>query len=597
MITATGPTPRPTRWSKRQPVRGLSGLLLALSLAACATAPPVNPPARAPAPGPVAPAPASVYTPPAPVTSVPAIPLTLHYERVAFDSLPGWRDDDAAAALQAFLGSCVALKNKPDWQAVCERALAPPLREARAARQFFESQFEPWRVAYDDETGRRSETGLITGYYEPVLRGARKPGGGYNTPLYGVPDDLLSIELSDLYPQLKGERVRGRVQGRKVVPYPERAVIDSNPALRGKELVWVDDALDAFLLQVQGSGRVQLPDGQVIRVAYADQNGQPYKAIARYLVQRGELSVEQATVPGLRQWLAAHPQRLQEVLNSNPSVVFFREDKLADARLWPKGALGVPLTAGRSVAIDPRNLPLGAPLFLATNEPGGGPALQRLVMAQDTGGAIRGVVRADLFWGLGAQAGERAGNMREQGRLWLLWPKGQPLPAAGPGVAAAATSTGANQTVALQSLLQQQTQTTGRRFVIDPKVPAQLRVGNGSVTGSWPAVRSVLRGNGLAAYTTGGITSVVPDSDIRNQPLPVVTADDAAIADDEWVTRTVAVRYLDAAQLVPVLRPLLPQAGQLSAVPGGNALLLVDRYANTRRLIATLREIDKPPAR
>ena len=597
MITATGPTPRPTRWSKRQPVRGLSGLLLALSLAACATAPPVNPPARAPAPGAVAPAPASVYTPPAPVTSVPAIPLTLRYERVPFDSLPGWRADDAAAALQAFLGSCVALKNKPDWQSVCERALAPALRETGGARQFFESQFEPWRVAYDDESGRRSETGLITGYYEPVLRGARKPGGGYNTPLYGVPDDLLTIELSDLYPQLRGERVRGRVQGRKVVPYPDRAVIDSNPALRGKELVWVDDALDAFLLQVQGSGRVQLPDGQVIRVAYADQNGQPYKAIARYLVQRGELTVEQATVPGLRQWLAAHPQRLQEVLNSNPSVVFFREEKLIDARLGPKGALGVPLTAGRSVAIDPRNLPLGAPLFLATNEPGGGPALQRLVMAQDTGGAIRGVVRADLFWGLGTQAGERAGNMREQGRLWLLWPKGQPLPAAGPGVAAAATSTAATQAVALQSLLQQQTQTTGRRFVVDPKVPAQLRVNNGSETGSWDAVLAVLRGNGLAAYTTGGITSVVPDSDIRNQPLPVVTVDDAAIADDEWVTRTVAVRYLDAAQLVPVLRPLLPQAGQLSAVPGGNALLLVDRYANTRRLIATLREIDKPPAR
>jgi general secretion pathway protein D len=164
-------------------------------------------------------------------------------------------------------------------------------------------------------------------------------------------------------------------------------------------------------------------------------------------------------------------------------------------------------------------------------------------------------------------------------------------------VAAAATSTGANQTVALQSLLQQQTQTTGRRFVIDPKVPAQLRVGNGSDTGSWPAVLSVLRGNGLAAYTTGGITNVVPDTDIRNQPLPVVTADDAAIADDEWVTRTVAVRYLDATQLLPVLRPLLPQAGQLSAVPGSNTLLLVDRYANTRRLIATLREMDKPPAR
>ena len=593
MITATGPIPSSPCRLKRVPVRGVSGLLLALTLAACASAPPAShPPAAA-----VTPVPASVPTPPVPVVSVPAVPLTLRYERVPFDSLPGWREDDAAAALQAFLGSCVALKNKPDWQSVCERALAAPLREARAARQFFESQFEPWRVAYDDETGRRSETGLITGYYEPVLRGARKPGGAYTTPLYGVPDDLLTVELSDLYPQLKGERVRGRVQGRKVVPYPERAAIDNNPALRGKELLWVDDALDAFLLQVQGSGRVQLPDGQVIRVAYADQNGQPYKAIARYLVQRGELTVEQATVPGLRQWLAAHPQRLQEVLNSNPSVVFFREEKLVDARLGPKGALGVPLTAGRSVAIDPRNLPLGAPLFLATREPGGGAALQRLVMAQDTGGAIRGVVRADLFWGLGAQAGERAGNMREQGRLWLLWPKGQPLPAAGPGVAAAASNSAATQNLTLQTLLQQQTQATGRRFVVDPKVSAQLRVVSGSETGSWPAVLAVLRGNGLAAYTTGGITNVVSDADIRSQPLPVVTADDAAIADDEWVTRTVAVRYLDAAQLVPVLRPLLPQAGHLSAIVGSNALLIVDRYANTRRLIATLREMDKPPAR
>jgi len=593
VITATGPIPSSPCRLKRVPVRGVSGLLLALTLAACASAPPAShPPAAA-----VTPVPASVPTPPVPVVSVPAVPLTLRYERVPFDSLPGWREDDAAAALQAFLGSCVALKNKPDWQSVCERALAAPLREARAARQFFESQFEPWRVAYDDETGRRSETGLITGYYEPVLRGARKPGGAYTTPLYGVPDDLLTVELSDLYPQLKGERVRGRVQGRKVVPYPERAAIDNNPALRGKELLWVDDALDAFLLQVQGSGRVQLPDGQVIRVAYADQNGQPYKAIARYLVQRGELTVEQATVPGLRQWLAAHPQRLQEVLNSNPSVVFFREEKLVDARLGPKGALGVPLTAGRSVAIDPRNLPLGAPLFLATREPGGGAALQRLVMAQDTGGAIRGVVRADLFWGLGAQAGERAGNMREQGRLWLLWPKGQPLPAAGPGVAAAASTSAATQNVTLQTLLQQQTQATGRRFVVDPKVSAQLRVVSGSETGSWPAVLAVLRVNGLAAYTTGGITNVITDADIRSQPLPVVTADDAAIADDEWVTRTVAVRYLDAAQLVPVLRPLLPQAGHLSAIVGSNALLIVDRYANTRRLIATLREMDKPPAR
>jgi general secretion pathway protein D len=187
--------------------------------------------------------------------------------------------------------------------------------------------------------------------------------------------------------------------------------------------------------------------------------------------------------------------------------------------------------------------------------------------------------------------------MRQQGKLWLLWPKGRQLPAPGPGVAPAATATSATQTVVLQSLLQQQTQASGRRFVVDPKVPGQLRLGNGTDTGSWAAVLGVLRGNGIAAFTAGGITNLVPDADIRTQPLPVITTDDAAIADDEWVTRSIALRYLDAAQLVPVLRQLLPQQGQLSAVPGSNALLLVDRYANTRRLIATLREMDKPPTR
>jgi type II secretory pathway component GspD/PulD (secretin) len=247
--------------------------------------------------------------------------------------------------------------------------------------------------------------------------------------------------------------------------------------------------------------------------------------------------------------------------------------------------------------VDPRNLPLGAPLFLSTTVPVSNAALQRLVMAQDTGGAIRGVVRADLFEGLGEAAGERAGLMRQQGKLWLLWPKGRPLPAPGPGVAPAAASTAATQPVALQSLLQQQSQVTGRRFVVDPKVPAQLRVTNGTDTGSWAAVLAVLRGNGLAAFTAGGITNVVPDTDIRSQPLPVISTDDATIADDEWVTRTVAVRYLDATQLLPVLRPLLPQSAHLAVVPGSNALLVVDRYANTRRLIATLQEMDKPPAR
>ena len=564
-------------------------------LAGCATAPP--PPSTAPHPpaATVLPATPSVARPQLP--AAPAAPLTLRWQRADWSALEGWSSDDMTPAWQAFLSGCGALKVKPDWQAVCTQALQQPQRDGRAVRQFFETQFEPWRIAYDDEQGRFSDSGLITGYYEPVLRGSRKSTGVYNTPLHAVPDDLLSVELGDLYPSLKGERVRGRLQGRKVVPYPDRSVLEGSSSLRGKELVWVDDAVDAFFLQVQGSGRVILPDGKVIRLAYADQNGQPYRAIARYLIQRGELSVEQATAPGLREWLRNHPQRLAEVLNTNPSVVFFREEPINDPALGPKGALGVPLTAGRSVAVDPRNLPLGAPLFLSTTVPVSNAPLRRLVMAQDTGGAIRGVVRADLFEGLGAAAGERAGLMRQQGKLWLLWPKGRALPAPGPGVAVAATATPATQTLTLQSLLQQQSQATGRRFVIDPKVPAQLRVGTGSDTGGWAAALAVLRGNGVAAFTVGGITNLVLDTEIRTQPLPVITADDASIADDEWVTRSIALRYLDATQLVPVLRPLLPQQGQLSAVPGGNALLVVDRYANTRRLLATLREMDKPPTR
>jgi membrane-bound lytic murein transglycosylase A len=577
-------------------------LLLAASLLLAACAPPAVKPtgiARPPASAaPPAPTPASVSAPaPAPPTSAapkPTADATPRYERAAWSALDGWTSDDHAAAWRAFIAGCGTLKARADWKQVCELALQTPRRDARAARQFFEAQFEPWRVAYDDEKGLRSETGLITGYYEPQLRGARKPGGAYTTPLYGVPDDLLTVDFGDVYPQLRGERLRGRLQGRRVLPYYERATLAANAALRGKELVWVDDAVDAFFLQVQGSGRVQLPNGEVLRLAYADQNGQPYKAIGRYLVQQGELTVEQATAPGLRQWLATHPQRLQEVLNANPSVVFFKEEKLADPSVGPKGALGVPLTAGRSIAVDPRNLPLGAPLFLATTEPGTTQPLTRLVMAQDTGGAIRGVVRADLFWGLGPEAGDRAGNMRQQGRLWLLWPRERRLPPPGPGVAPPAPTSSAE----LQAVLAQVTQATGRQFLVDRQVPAQLRLGTVDVASiDYPLLLAILRNNALAAVTLQGVVNIVPDANIRSYALPTVLEDDPAMADDEWVTRLVKLNQLDPGRAVSALRPLLPQQGELAAVPGSNTLILVDRYGNSRRLIELLRTLDPPAAK
>jgi membrane-bound lytic murein transglycosylase A len=225
--------------------------------------------------------------------------------------------------------------------------------------------------------------------------------------------------------------VRGRLQGRRITPYPERAQLADGRQLAGKELVWVDNPVDAFFLQIQGSGRVQLPDGSTLRLAFADVNGHPYRPIGRYLVERGELTAEQVASLNMRRWLAEHPERQGEVFNYNPSVVFFREEKITDPALGPNGAMGLPLTPGRSLAIDPRQLPLGAPLYLATAHPQSGEPLERLMFGQDTGGAIRGALRADFYWGTGPDAGATAGSMRHQGAFWLLWPADQPLPVPG----------------------------------------------------------------------------------------------------------------------------------------------------------------------
>jgi len=349
---------------------------------------------------------------------------------VQWSHVPGWSDDALTEAWPALLSSCAA-RMPADWRDSCIAARAISREDAVAQRKWMESSLRAWRISVGVPGQKATDTGRITGYYEPILNGARTRGGVYQTPLYAVPDDLLTIELGDLYPALKGERVRGKLQGRRVVPYPDRAQLADGKALAGKELVWVDSPIDAFFLQIQGSGRIQLADGTTVRMAYADVNGQPYKAVGRALVEKGDLTLEQSNSTNIRQWLADHPDRQAEVLNSNPSVVFFREEKITDPNLGPRGAQGVPLTPGRSVAIDPRILPLGVPLFLATTDPVSGQPLRRLVLGQDTGGAIRGAIRADLFFGSGTEAGERAGRMRADGRMWLLWPRDRVPPGAG----------------------------------------------------------------------------------------------------------------------------------------------------------------------
>ncbi len=398
-------------------------LFVAGFLVACKSTVPLDPGPTAPATTPT-PVPSSTPTPvitPVPTTPrvPPANPLD-NYKATSFDKLPGWNKDDLREVLPAFNNSCIVLIKKPEWKEVCTIARTLAVSDRAAVRTFFETFLVPHLVT----TADGNETGLVTGYYEPLLRGARKRGGPYQVPLHRAPEDLLTIEMGSVYPDLKNMRLRGRQVGNKILPYPSRAELESSGLLAGKELLWVDDAVEAFFLQVQGSGRVHMPDSkETVRVAYADQNGHPYKSIGRFLVDKGELKLEQASMQGIRGWLGLNPARQSELFNANPSYVFFKEEKITDPKIGPKGALGVPLVGQRSVAIDAQFIPLGLPLFLATTWPNSEQILQRMVMAQDTGGAIRGANRVDFFWGFGAEAGELAGRMKQRGSVWVLLPK------------------------------------------------------------------------------------------------------------------------------------------------------------------------------
>ena len=396
-------------------------VMLLGSLGGCATSVPPTSPEKLP---PVTTGvPVEVKPTPTPPTASQE-PLAPVFRQVTWDALPGWREDNIAEAWSAFAAGCSALATRDVWRDVCATSSRLPNPSAEAIRLFFESNFVPYQVSSQTS----GEEGLITGYYEPLLRGSRKQTPRYRYPVYGVPEDLVVVDLGELYPELKNMRLRGRIEGRRLVPYYDRARIEGGEApLRGKEIVWVDDAVELFFLHVQGSGRILLDTGETLRVGYADQNGYPYRSIGRVLIDRGELSPEQVSMQSIQAWARRNPSKAVELLNSNASYVFFRE--LPASTAGPPGSLGVPLTARRSVAIDPRYVPLGAPVFIAATWPNSPKPLNRLVLAQDTGGAIRGPVRADFFWGYGEAAAREAGRMKQRLRMWMLWPRNQPLPA------------------------------------------------------------------------------------------------------------------------------------------------------------------------
>lgn len=344
--------------------------------------------------------------------------VAVHFRAGSWQEMPGWPGEQLAASWSAWLQSCTHLRKKSEWKALCDEAATIGARDAAAQRNFFERRFAPWRV----ETTAGKDTAFVTGYYDVLLQGSRKPKAG-SAPIYGVPDDLLTIDLGNLYPDLKNQRVRGRLQGKRVVPYWDRADIDRGRAqLDNKVLAWADDPLDAFFLQVQGSGRVRFEDGSMLRLGYADQNGHPYRSIGRWLVDRGEFTLEESSMQRIREWARANPARVPELLAANPSFVFF---KVLPQTAGTIGALSVPLTAGSSIAVDPRFIPLGTPVYLSTTRPDTGTPVTRLVHAQDTGGAIRGPLRIDLFWGDSQEAAALAGLMKQEGRLWVLWPAGR----------------------------------------------------------------------------------------------------------------------------------------------------------------------------
>ncbi len=365
---------------------------------------------------------------PCPACPAPARPAGAKILPVPFAEIPGWASAPLAPGLRAFAAGCERITHAALRRA-CEAAKALPPEDEAAARGFAEASFQAWALASAEGAGE----GLVTGYYEPVLAGSRTRSERFRIPVYGVPTDLIAVELDGVNPELKGMRLRGRLQGNRIVPYWTRAEIENRNGSGAPVVAWVEDPVELFFLQIQGSGQVELDSGERLRLGYGDQNGHPYRSMGRFLVERREMTLDQASMQGIKAWAAANPRKLREALDANPSYVFFREAPAGEARpgvpAGPLGTLGAPLTAGYSIAVDPRYVPLGAPVFLATTWPLSTKPLERLMAAQDTGGAIRGAVRADFYWGSGAEAGALAGRMRQRGRMWILWPRGETPPA------------------------------------------------------------------------------------------------------------------------------------------------------------------------
>jgi membrane-bound lytic murein transglycosylase A len=334
------------------------------------------------------------------LTSMPKISL----QKVAFYSLPGWDNEDYNEVLYTFINNCQTKHSQKIYADLCQKA-----QDVTNAKYFFENNFEVYKI----QSQRKDP--LLTGYYEPELHGSLEKSELYSYPVYETPNDLVTVDLSSIYPELKHYRLRGKIEGSKLIPFDKRVSFDT---LDAKVICYVDSKIDLFFLEVQGSGRIVLDSGEVLYVGYDNQNGHKYKSIGKYLVSKNEIPLEDISLQSIKEWFKKHPQRVDEVLNYNPSMVFFQVRNYK-----AKGAFGLELTPLRSIAVDKRYIPLGSMLYMDAQTQSFD--AQRVVFAQDTGGAIKGAVRADIFLGFGKEAGEIAGELKAPLHLWVLVPKFQ----------------------------------------------------------------------------------------------------------------------------------------------------------------------------
>ena len=329
-------------------------------------------------------------------------------EKQSFEDLDGFEEDDLIFALEVFQKDCKVSKRNRYLEEVCEKSF-----EYTDAKAFFTNEFTPYKLLNPD----KSDKGLITGYYEPLLYGSLEKTEQYRYPIYKRPDDLIIVKLTSLYPELKKYRLRGKVEGKYLIPYEPRSKIDGTQKEKFDVICYVDSKVDRFFLEIQGSGKVQLQDGSIINVGYADQNGRKYYPIGRKLIQDGEIKPQDISLQAIKQWCDENPTKVDKLLHLNPSKVFFKKsDKSAT------GSLGTQLVAQRNIAVDRKYIPLGFAVFINTNDPISAQPINKLVVAADTGGAIKGDIRADFFWGNGKNAQLKAGKMAQSGVLTILIP-------------------------------------------------------------------------------------------------------------------------------------------------------------------------------